>query len=76
MMSYRNKRRDKASVTRRRQEALLRRKDDLVRWKAGEFPADYIRTHRTPEQAVVAKIAIAEEEIAHIESDKGLTSSV
>jgi Skp family chaperone for outer membrane proteins len=75
-MMTRHMRRGKAEVTRRRQEALLRRKDDLARWKAGEFPADYVRTHRTPEQAVAAKIATAEEEIANIESDKGLTSSV
>jgi restriction endonuclease Mrr len=69
-MMTRHMRRGKAEVTRRRQEALLRRKDELARWEAGEFPAHYVEAQTLRAQQVAKKITTAKAEIAHIEEIK------
>lgn len=62
----RHKRPDRAKE--RKQQALLRRKEDLARWEAGEFPAAYVEAQTLREQVVERKISRATAEITHIEA--------
>lgn len=52
----------------RKQQAIARRKDELARWEAGEFPASYVEAQTLRDQIVERKISRAKAEIAHIEA--------